>query len=373
MKISIVFVRAGGGHLSTAKALSEELRSLYPDVEITLYDAFSESNRLIRTVIEKGYSTVSNYLPHIWSAIYLFSKPSAVAKLEIRTVSMFIKEKLRKYILRERPEKIISVHFFLTKPIYEIIKEEKLNTKLLTIVTDPFTCHPIWFSCPEVDLVAFSDQVKSLAIKHSVAPNKITVLPTVVGGKFNTKLPDEKINELKRNLGFSPDKHVVLITGGGEGLQKGEVFLRELAKTNLDIELAIVCGRNQKLKQKSEKIAKEYPNKRIAVYSFVDFIYELINISSVVITKGGPATVMEVLLIGKPLIITSYLWEQEKGNVEFVLQNKLGLFETNPKKVAQIVSKLISNEEELKTLSENIKKAEIKNGVTEVAKFIHEF
>lgn len=373
MKVSIMYVKAGAGHISAAKALSDELKSLYSDVEPILYDGLTGAPNYVRNIIEKGYSTASNFFPPIWMAIYAFSKLYLVRKIEVDLVAKYIKKHIRNHILTDKPDKIVIDHFFLIKPVYEIVKEEKLNTKVLVIATDPFTCHPIWFTYPNMDLVVFSERMKNYAIKHKVPENKITVLPIILNRKFNSKLPDEEVKKLKEKYGFSLNKPLVLIAGGGEGLPNGEVFLEEIAKSDLDVELAIVCGRNEILKQRSEEISKKYPNKKIVVYGFVDFMYDLMNISSVVITKGGPATVMETLILEKPLIITSYIWEQEKGNVEFVEQNSLGFYEKNPKKVVEKVRKLLFDEEQIKKFKENIKKAQIKNGTTDIAKFIYNF
>ncbi|MGB9621952.1 MAG: MGDG synthase family glycosyltransferase [Brevinematia bacterium] len=373
MKISIMYVKAGAGHISAARALSEELKSLYPDVEPLLYDGLTGAPNYVRDIIEKGYSATSNFLPPLWNTIYTISKLYLIRKIEVDIVSAYIKKHIENYILSEKPDKIVIDHFFLIKPVYEIVKDKNLNTKVLVIATDPFTCHPIWFTYPNMDLIVFSERMKQYAIKHKVPENRITVLPIILNRKFNSKLPEEEVVKLKDKYGFSKDKPLVLIAGGGEGLPKGEVFLEELAKSNLDIELAIVCGRNEILKQKSESIAKKYPNKKIVVFGFVDFMYELMNMSSVVITKGGPATVIETLILEKPLIITSYIWEQEKGNVEFVVKNSLGFYETKPKKVPEKVRKLLFDPQQVEKFKENIKKANIKNGTTDIAKFIYNF
>lgn len=373
MKISIMYVKAGAGHISAARALVDEIKSLYPEAEATLYDGLTGVPNYVRDIIEKGYSTTSNFFPPIWNLIYAISKIYLIRRLEVDIVSTYVKKHLENYILSEKPDKIVIDHFFLIKPVYEVVKEKKLNIKVLVIATDPFTCHPIWFTYPNMDLVVFSERMKNYAIKHRVPENRITVLPIILNRKFNSKLPEEEVLKLKEKYGFSKDKHLVLIAGGGEGLPKGEVFLEELAKSDLDVELAIVCGRNEILKQQSEKVANKYPSKKVVVFGFVDFMYELMNMSSVVITKGGPATVMETLILEKPLIITSYIWEQEKGNVEFVVENSLGFYETKPKKVPEKVKKLLFDQQQVERFKENIKKANIKNGTTEIAKFIYNF
>jgi processive 1,2-diacylglycerol beta-glucosyltransferase/1,2-diacylglycerol 3-beta-galactosyltransferase len=373
MKIVLMYVKAGAGHISAARALSDELKALYNDVEPILYDGLEGTPNFVRDVIEKGYSTASNFFPPIWDLIYLTSKLGVIRSLEVDIVSHYIKENLRNYILNEKPDKIVIDHFFLVKPVTEIVKEEKLRIPVLVIATDPFTCHPIWFTYKDMYLVVFSERMKRYAIKNGIKEDRITVLPIILNRKFNSKLSNNEILELKKKYGFSTDKHMVLIAGGGEGLPRGDEFLGALAKSDMDIELSIVCGRNEILKAKSESIRDRYKDKKIVVYGFVDFMYELMNMSSVVITKGGPATVMEALILEKPLIITSYIWEQEKGNVEFVEENRLGFYETSPKKAVNKVKTLLFDENQVKAFRENIAKANIRNGTTDIAKFIYSF
>jgi processive 1,2-diacylglycerol beta-glucosyltransferase/1,2-diacylglycerol 3-beta-galactosyltransferase len=373
MKVVIMYVKAGAGHISAARALADELKALYNDVEPVLYDGLTGAPNFVRDTIERGYSIASNFFPPIWNLIYLTSKLGFIRALEVNLVSLYIKEHLRNYILSEKPDKIVIDHFFLIKPVTEIVKEEKLKIPVLVIATDPFTCHPIWFTYKDIYLIVFSERMKKYAMKHGIREDRITILPIILNRKFNSKLSQEEVIELKKKYGFSTEKHMVLIAGGGEGLPRGDEFLEELAKSDMDIELAIVCGRNEILKAKSEAIRDKYKNKKIVVYGFVDFMYELMNMSSVVITKGGPATVMEALILEKPLIITSYIWEQEKGNVEFVEQNHLGFYETNPKKAVNKVRTLLFDENQVKMFKENIAKANIKNGTTDIAKFIYPF
>jgi len=44
-----------------------------------------------------------------------------------------------------------------------------------------------------------------------------------------------------------------------------------------------------------------------------DFIYELINISDVVLTKCGASTIMENINLKKVPVVNDYIWEQEQG------------------------------------------------------------
>ena len=94
-------------------------------------------------------------------------------------------------------------------------------------------------------------------------------------------------------------------------------------KSSIEAEIAIVCGKDAFMKKNIERMAKRYPNKTIHVYGFIDFMFELMNISDIIVSKGGPATVLEALMLEKPLIVSQYVFGQEKGNVDFVRRERL--------------------------------------------------
>jgi processive 1,2-diacylglycerol beta-glucosyltransferase/1,2-diacylglycerol 3-beta-galactosyltransferase len=94
----------------------------------------------------------------------------------------------------------------------------------------------------------------------------------------------------------------------------------------------------------------------------------LINISDAVITKCGASTIMEILILKKIPVVNSYIWEQEKGNVEFLVKNKLGFYETKISKLPNLIRKIFNED---KILAEN--KMIIQNGTDQIAKYISDF
>jgi processive 1,2-diacylglycerol beta-glucosyltransferase/1,2-diacylglycerol 3-beta-galactosyltransferase len=51
---------------------------------------------------------------------------------------------------------------------------------------------------------------------------------------------------------------------------------------------------------------------------------------------------MEILMMGKVPVVNSYIREQEKGNVEFIIRNKLGFYEPNVKKMIGIIKDMLA-------------------------------
>lgn len=161
--------------------------------------------------------------------------------------------------------------------------------------------------------------------------------------------------------------------GGGEGMPKGKKILKKLVSRNMDAEIAIVCGKNLKLYNKAMKLKNKFGIDNLKVYGFIDFVHSLVSISDIVITKCGASTSMEILMMGKIPVINNYIWEQEKGNMEFVCQGKMGILEKNTSVLPDVLHRLLTDNEFYNSISNNIKNASISNGVGQVSEYILKF
>jgi processive 1,2-diacylglycerol beta-glucosyltransferase/1,2-diacylglycerol 3-beta-galactosyltransferase len=201
----------------------------------------------------------------------------------------------------------------------------------------------------------------------------IKILPPVLNRKYNKNLDHDRILELKAEYGFTPGKKLILITSGGEGIARGIDYVKAIRKREVDVEIAFVCGKNRELKRAAERVAARFPGHVTRVYGFVDFMYELMNMADLVITKAGPATVLEALILGKPLIVTKYIYGQERGNMEYVVQNRLGYYLPRPDAVGERVKWLIDNPEKLTEITRHVLSSPIRNGTDQIADYIMTF
>jgi UDP-N-acetylglucosamine:LPS N-acetylglucosamine transferase len=241
---------------------------------------------------------------------------------------------------------------------------------VITVVTDPFTAHPIWFLQKNQNYVVFSDILKDKCVDRGINKNKLHVFPFVLDSKFSRKVSDFKKIKIRKSLGFETDSKILLIMGGGDGMPKGKKILKRIIARNMDAEIAIVCGKNQKLFDKAITLKNKYGIDNLKVYGFIDFVHSLVSISDVVITKCGASTSMEILMMGKVPVINNYIWEQEKGNMEYVCNSKMGIMEKNTRYLPDVLHRLLTDNEYYNSISNNIKKAAIINGVGQVSDYI---
>ena len=373
-KYLFLYLKTGGGHLAPAKAVAEKIKTKKRvDVDVLLVDGLSDSNSFVRKVIEDGYKNAINRAAWTFEFLYAINKIKVISKFTASVVSHFIKPGIEKQIMETRPKKIVVFHFFLIKPVFEIIKTHKLDIPVITVVTDPFTAHPIWFLQKGQNYVVFSDILKEKCLERGINKNNLHVFPFVLDSKFSQKVSDFKKIKIRKNLGFEIDSKIILIMGGGEGMPRGKKILKKIIARNMDAEIAIVCGQNLKLYAKAMKLKKKYGIDNLKVFGFIDFVHSLVSISDVVITKCGASTSMEILMMGKVPVINNYIWEQEKGNMEFVCKSKMGILEKNTRFLPDVLHRLLTDNEFYNSISNNIKNASISNGVGQVSDYILKF
>lgn len=372
-KLLFFYLHTGGGHLAPAKAVAQVVNEKYEGYQVVLQDGFEKSPKFISNLIVDGYKNLQSYAPKIYEILYALNKNKVFTSSTINNIHKIIKYDILDIIEQQKPDKIVIFHSFLIKPIIKALKNLDLNIPVIVVVTDPITPPPIWFLNKELFFVVFSKQAKKYALEEGVKEENIKILNFPLDGKFSKSLSEKEKLDFKIKNNLPTEKPTVLILGGADGLPKGKKIVKRLVELAADIHIVIVCGRNKELYYKIEKYISEKNISNVTVLGYINYVYELMQSSDIVISKCGASTFMEILLSKKVPIISSYLWEQEKGNVEFIVDNDMGFYETSTKKIAKIVNKLISNREFYEEIVFNIDKAKLKNGNKELADFIINF
>jgi 1,2-diacylglycerol 3-beta-galactosyltransferase len=68
---------------------------------------------------------------------------------------------------------------------------------------------------------------------------------------------------------------------------------------------------------------------------------DLMRAADVIVTKAGPGAISEAVACELPIVLTGALPGQEKGNIDFVLQNGLGVLAPTPESVTHHLTALL--------------------------------
>ncbi len=342
MKIWFYYAKSGGGHKAPAEALAREMQKLYPDQNIKLVDLAEKAELFFRYAIEDGYVFLIHYVSWVYSLIYLLNNWRPVITVENKIINYFVKPWIKAQLVLDRPDGIVSTHFFLS-PLKDAMRELKLSIPITVVVTEPFSVPPTWFYFPEDKFIVFSAEAKAIALKKGVAESNVAVFQPIINHPVLT--PDENgVASIREKYGLTKGKKIVLIIGGANGLPRGEKIFSALLGDSSEVEFVVVCGDNKHFLEKMRALSEKHPKKAV-VLGFVKEISELIAVADLVISKAGAGVVFETLLNGKPLLITHYIYGQEKGTMEFVVKKNLGWYEPRPSRIAQKVRDCLSSEE----------------------------
>lgn len=167
-------------------------------------------------------------------------------------------------------------------------------------------------------------------------------------------------------------KKLFYFSGGGEyGLGKNKTIniLNILAKSNFDIQVIAIAGKNEKLKEAFENIVTEN-NKQssIKVLPFTNKVPELMSISDLVITKPGGLTTSESLASYLPILVINPIPGQEEENAEFLENKGAAIWIKKDSNAEDIINSILRDENKLNNMKENsIKLAKI-NSTKDICK-----
>src|SRR5882724_138481 len=135
-KILIVTSQTGGGHISLAEALRDQLMG---DYEIEIVDPQPG-------FIAFHYRLVSRYALWLWGAEFRWMNSPERAWRAHRLFTLWVVRELSALIARSRPALIISTYPFLTSEVTYVLRRLKLSIPFVMLFADPDRVHASWLS-----------------------------------------------------------------------------------------------------------------------------------------------------------------------------------------------------------------------------------
>src|SRR5262249_3115892 len=179
------------------------------------------------------------------------------------------------------PDVILSVHPLLNHVTAAILRRDVRRRGLMTVVTDLVDVHRGW-ACRSADLVVVPTRAAEIATRRLGVPgDRVRLLGMPVDLRFRPPEPGEPV-AIRRRLGLDDARPTVLVAGGGEG--SGGLFaqVRVLSEGCHAWQVIVVCGRNERLRQRLLRLRFETPT---LVLGFVNDMPELLRASDLAVGK----------------------------------------------------------------------------------------
>ncbi|OIW21088.1 hypothetical protein TanjilG_28537 [Lupinus angustifolius] len=165
--------------------------------------------------------------------------------------------------------------------------------------------------------------------------------------------------------------------GGGEGMGPAQKTAKALGEAlfhketeNPIRQIVIICGCNKSLVSTLESLEWKF---LVKVRGFETIVAKWMGPCDCIIIKAGPGIIAEALIRGLPIILNDYISGHEKGNVPYVVDNRVGVFTRSSKETARIVTEWFrTKSDDMKRMSENALKLAQPEAVFGIVRDIHE-
>ncbi|HEU5348740.1 MAG TPA: glycosyltransferase, partial [Ktedonobacterales bacterium] len=341
----------GAGHRSAASAIAKALSLVYeqshangqptPDMDCHIVDAFAECARFPLHKTVSFYGPVTRHSPRLYGHVFHATNSAERFNTVRQLCQPFLLQGLRALIARIRPDVIVSVHPLLNHVTLQALDQMGLRVPVITVVTDLVNAHASWFARGVDACIVPTQAVKSLALAHGLAATRVHLLGMPVDPCFAV-CPTATVAERRSALALDADLPVALLTGGGEGGCDLAEAVEEIVRQRLRVQLLVVAGRNRQLYARVERMRWQHDTPtRISLFGFVRNMPDLMRAADVIVTKAGPGTISEAVACKLPIVLLGAIPGQEEGNIDFVLQNGLGVLAPTPENLALHLANLL--------------------------------
>ncbi len=352
-RVLLLISDTGGGHRSAANAIATALDEIASPAsfEHRIEDVAAHCSFPL-TQLGRGYSMALRYAPPVYGALYYATNGRRRYRALVRFCEPLYRERLRDLFLSYRPDIIVSVHPLLNHAALRARADAHIeDVPILTVITDLGKVHESWLT-PQSDAVAVpAREVYERALSRGIPPRRLHLLGHPIHPRFDDVVGTRE--ELRAQLGLPREAFVVMLMAGGEGGGKLLSTALALARARLPIQLVVVCGRNEVLRQRLVEAARLLPT-TMHILGFTENIPEYMRAVDLLVTKAGPGTLAEANAAQLPVVVYDYVPGQERGNVDFVRRNGLGAVAIrSASEVVRTVRALIRDPDQLVSIRRN--------------------
>ncbi len=341
--VLILMSDTGGGHRRAAEAVAVALGQRYPGrFRPVLCDPLAgPASAWPLRWLARLYGPLIRRTPWAWGAAYHLTNSRAVMAVLWRTVFAFADRPVRRAVAEARPAVIVSCHPLTGRAAIRAARRAP-GTPVVTAITDLVSVHASW-RYPGANQVAVATPQAGAVVRAALpgVPCVQTGLPVAVpADACSHALPAANVRPAvpersggseravrRRKLGIPESAIVVLLTGGAEGCGRLGRRTRAILGSLAEVHVVTVCGRNARLLRRLRKLRESgrLPAARLTVLGFADAMTDWLRSADVVVTKAGPGILAEAACCATPILVTSHLPGQERGNGGLVIRAGAGL------------------------------------------------
>lgn len=341
-KVLILSVSAGAGHVRAAQAIEKALIESNAARQLKNVDTLEYTNAIFRKLYSKAYVEMVNKIPELFGWFYeYFDKPGQKERRRLAfdklNTGPFVKM-LEEY----QPDIAICTHFLPAEIISWLKGKNRINTRQAIVITD-FDLHAFWLCRHYEHYFVALEETKVHLEQLGVPADKISITGIPIDPVF-ARNKDKKKTREQYNLNV--ELPTILVSAGGLGVGPVEKMVQTLTQMRKEVQIIVICGRNEELKQRVDTLVQDMPAEQPARFIAIGYTTEMdgyMSAADLILGKTGGLTTSEALAKGLGFVIVDPIPGQEQRNADHLLEEGVAIKCNNWPVLAYKIDKLLDN------------------------------
>jgi 1,2-diacylglycerol 3-beta-galactosyltransferase len=343
-RIEFVFFDAGGGHRAAATALQMSIQGSRKPWEVRLTNLQELLDEL--DILKKYFNIrIQDFYNEMLRTGWTLGSPQLMRILQavIWAYHRSTVKLLEKHWNETQPDMVVSFVPHFNRAMGESFRRAYPERPFVTILTDIADYPPhFWIERQPQYFVCGSDRAVAQAQSMGHPDDRIFRASGMILHPRFYDPPVEDRGAERVRIGLRPDLPTALILFGGHGSEAMLDIADRLDRSNLELQLILICGRNDKLRSALQAKKSRLPR---FIEGFTSQVNYYMQLADFFVGKPGPGSVSEALAMKLPVIVECNAWTlpQERYNAVWVVEKEVGLVLKNFRNIDRAVAQLIES------------------------------
>ncbi len=340
MKVLVLTLSFGSGHVRAAQAVADELGRQVPSSNVLVVDALAECRPLFRACYEWPYWLMLRYAPGLWDR---FSTARVNQKHEGTAPAWAFRmgcPKVFSTIKSFDPDVIVAAEVAACEMAAIARRLGLTRAPILSVITD-YEAEPIWVQ-PEVAAFTVPDEsVRAELVSWGAPANRISICGIPVDPAFDA-VHDPKAVRLR--YGISDKAPMVLLMGGGMGPTRMHQVAKQLCESNVPMHIVAIAGKDKHALRRLKPVKANAPVS-LRVVGWTDEVAALMQAARLLVTKPGGLTISEAALCSLPVVFFDPIPGAEFINARRMVDAGAAVIAQGPVETARVIVSLLRDDE----------------------------
>ena len=353
MKVLILSCNTGSGHNACAAAIQDELslRRVPSDIR----DALAFVSKEVSKFISQGHVWLYRNMPKLYGEGYSYAEkhPGTMdeASAAYHLLSIGVR-RLRACLVSQGYTHAVCTHLFPAMMLTQLQRSDPMPLVTAFIATD-YTASPgyesissDWRFIPDASLFGEFH-------REDLPDGRLVATGIPVRRHF---FPLEDKAAAKQLIGVDPAHRHLLVMSGSMGCGPLKQVLERLVPgLPDDTDVSVICGTNQKLSRRLNRLFGENP--RVHIHDYVDDVALFMDSADLYLTKPGGVSVSEAIVKKLPMLLMPAVEGCESHNLDFCVGAGMAVSRERPEALAEACLRLLRDEPALAAMRQKLSAA----------------